>query len=87
MFPKEKFVVHQCTQFSADTKVLHNQAVKHILKYLKGMDTQVLIMNNDPEKGIKCYVDADFVGRWNQEEGKDPGLVLPGTGYIMNYTN
>ena len=41
---------------------------------------QLLIMKPDPEKGIKCYVGAKFAGRWNQEEVKDPGLVLPRMG-------
>ena len=40
-------------------------------------------MKTDPEKGIKFYVDADFLGEWNHEEGKDPGSVLSITGYII----
>ena len=44
-------------------------------------------MNPDPEKGIECYVDADFAGRWNQEEGKDPVLVLSITEYVIIYSN
>ena len=45
-----QFVVHQCAQFSADTKLPHNQAVKRILKYLKGTSKQGLLMNPDPKK-------------------------------------
>ena len=30
---------------------------------------------------------ADFAGRWNQEEGKDPGSVLSRTGYLISYAN
>ena len=48
------------------------------------MVTQGPIMKPDPEKGIKLYVDANFAGIWNQEEGKDPGLVLSITGYMVN---
>ena len=44
-------------------------------------------MNPSTEKGIECYVYADFVGGWNQEEGKDPGSVLSRTGYIITYAN
>ena len=51
------------------------------------MDTQGLIMNTDPEKGIELYVDTDFVGGWNQEEGKDSGLVLSRMGYLITYAN
>ena len=80
-------MVHQCAQFSADTKLLHDKLVKRVLKYLKFMATQGLIMKPNLEKGIKCYVDANFAGRWNQEEGKDPGSVLSRMGYIITYAN
>ena len=48
---------------------------------------QILILKPDPEKGIKCYIDADFAGGWNQEEGKDPVSVLSRTGYVITYAN
>ena len=51
------------------------------------MPRQGLFMNPDPEKGIKCYVDADFEVRLNQEEGNDPGVVLSIKGYVITYTN
>ena len=37
--------------------------------------------------GIKCYVDSNLSYGWNQEEGKDPGLVLSRTGYVITYDN
>ena len=80
-------MVNQCAQFRADPKLTHNQEVKRVLMYPKGTSEQVLIMNPDPGKIIECYVDADFAGRWNQEKGKDPGLVLSRTGYIISYAN
>ena len=44
-------------------------------------------MNPNPEKGIQCYVDADFYGGCNQEEGKDPRSVISITGYVISYSN
>ena len=35
--PEAQFVVQRCAQFSADTKLRHDQAVIFVLKYLKGM--------------------------------------------------
>ena len=32
-------------------------------------------------------MDADFVGGWNQEEGKGPISVLSRTGYVIAYAN
>ena len=52
--PNAQFMVHQCARFSANTNLPHDQAVKRVLKYLKGTATQGLIMNPDPEKGINC---------------------------------
>ena len=51
------------------------------------MATQWLIEQPDKEKGIECYVDADFVGGWNQEEGNNPVLVLSVMGYVITYAN
>ena len=32
-------------------------------------------------------MDAEFVGGWNQEEGKGPISVLSRTGYVIAYAN
>ena len=63
--PKDKFVVPECVQFSADPKLLHNQAIKRVLQYLNVMATKGLILKPDPEKGTECYVDAKFSGGYN----------------------
>ena len=44
-------------------------------------------MKPDPEKGIECYVDLEFDGGWNQEESKDPRLVLYITSYVISYAS
>ena len=41
----------------------------------------------DPKKGLEFYMDTNFTGRWNQEEGKEPSLVLSRTVYVIAYTN
>ena len=87
MRPEAKFTVNQCTRFSTDSRITHDQDVKRVLKYPKGTAMKGLIMKQDPEKGIKCYMDVKFSGGWNQKEGKDPGSVLSITGYIITYTN
>ena len=74
-------------QFSADPKILHDQEVKSVLKYLKGTLELRLIINSYPEEGIECYVDVDFTGGRNQEEGKYPGYVISKMGYTIIYVN
>ena len=48
--PKAQFTVHQCARFNAYPKLLHDQAVKRVLKYLKGTPEQILIRNPNPKK-------------------------------------
>ena len=84
--PKVKCAVHYCTQLRTDPNILHDQTDKLILKYPKGTDTQGLVLNFDPEKRIECYVNDEFPGSLNKEEGTDLVLVLSITGYIITYT-
>ena len=42
-------------------------------------------MKPDPEKVVELYVDADFAGGWNQEEGKDPGSFISIKGCVICY--
>ena len=85
--PEAKFAVHRCTRFSADPKLPHNQAVNHVINYLKGTSDQGVIINPNTEKGVEFYVDSEFSGGLNQEEGRYPGLVLYRAGYIISYSN
>ena len=48
MHPEAQFVVHQCTQFSANPNLLHNQTVKCVFKYPKGKSKNGIIMKTDP---------------------------------------
>lgn len=49
--PKAQFVVYQYARFRSYPKLPHNQAIKRIIKYLKGITTKGLIMKTDTEKG------------------------------------
>ena len=60
--PEAQITVHQCARLIADPKLPYGQDFKRVLKYLKAKATQRLILKPDPEKGIECYVDADFAG-------------------------
>ena len=82
--PEAQLIVNQCAQFSADTELPHDQAVKCILKYIKGTSEQRLITNPDPEKVIECYIDPYLSGGWNQEESKDPYLVISIMVYVTS---
>ena len=48
MRPEAQLEVYQCAQFSAYPKIPPDQSISGVLKYLKGMALQVLIMKPDP---------------------------------------
>ena len=39
------------------------------------------------DKGLECFVDADFVGGWSTNESEDLASVHSRTGYIIKYKN
>ena len=39
------------------------------------------------DKGLECFVDADFVGRCSTNESDNPASVYSCTGYIIKYKN
>ena len=39
------------------------------------------------DKGLECFVDADFAGGWSTNESDDPASVYSRTGYIIKYRN
>ena len=51
------------------------------------MDNKGLIIKPYPEKGIECYIDAEYSKVWNQDEGTEPVLVLSRTGYVTMYAS
>ena len=66
MHNEAKISIHQCAQFRANPELLHDQAVKKILKYLKDNAMQVLILNPYLEKGIYCYANTNFYEGYNK---------------------
>ena len=60
---------------------------KRIFKYLKVTKENGLIMYPRNDKGLECFVDADFVGGFSTNESDDPASVYSCTGYIIKYKN
>lgn len=83
--PDLAFVVHQCARFSKCPKLIHEQAIKRICRYLKGTTDEGIMLNIDESKEIECYTDDNFAGGWNKETTTDPTLVSSRTGYISFY--
>jgi hypothetical protein len=81
--PDIQFAVHHVAHFSHCPKKSHAQAIKRIIRYLIGTKEQGTIFNLDLNKGLNCYVDADFAGLWGHEDEQDPVSVKSRTGFTL----
>ena len=59
--PYISFAVHQCAQFTHNTKASHKTAVKRICWYLQGSNDNGLVFILSKKLVVDCYTDADFV--------------------------
>ncbi|KAJ9556629.1 hypothetical protein OSB04_011243 [Centaurea solstitialis] len=60
--PDIMFATCVCARYQANPKESHLQAVKRILKYLKGRPNLGLWYPKDPSFELKAYIDADHAG-------------------------
>ena len=83
--PDILFAVHQCARFSSNPKLSHEQAVKRIVRYLKGTVDRGLTLRPDSSRGVEFYVDADFAGSYKPETSAKPESLLSRTGYTIYF--
>ena len=81
--PDIAFAVHQCARFSFHPKRSHEEAIKRIVRYLKGTKENGLFFTPNKKFALDCYVDADFAGLWRYEDDQDPVSVKSRTGYML----
>jgi hypothetical protein len=85
--PEIQFAVHQCARFCDNPKMSHEKAVKRIVRYLKKTRDKGLIMQIDQQKGIECFVDADFAGSFEKAKPTNPRDCLSRTGFVVKFAN
>ena len=66
--------------------LVHERAIHRIGKYLLGNKERGIIYNPKHERGIECFVDADFAGSWTQADSKNAENVLSQTGFVLMYS-
>ena len=81
--PDIQFAVHQCARFTYAPRKSHEEAVKHIIRYLQGTIEKGIAFDPQPSMELDCYVDADFAGLWKSEDDQDPVSVKSRTGYVL----
>ena len=83
--PDISMAVHQCARFNANPKLCHEKAIKRIARYLLGTMERGIRYSPDPNRGLECFVDADFAGGWNSSDHANPECVLSHTGFVIVY--
>ena len=82
--PDIVFAVSQVARFSHEPKKSHATAVKAIIRYLKGSNDQGTVFKHSNNLDIKCFVDADFSGLFNQDPPEESSSAKSRTGYIIS---
>ena len=65
----------------------HEKAVKRIVWYLRQTRDNGLILQVNTDKGIECFVDADFASRYQRENPINLHNCLSQTGMIIKFAN
>ena len=63
---------HQCARFCEDPKAIHEVGVRHIGKYLLSTKDRGMVFKFNKNKGLECFVDAEFAGGWQQADADNP---------------
>ena len=79
--------VHQTARFSNDPKLVHEQAITRIGRYLLGTKEKGIRYKIDKSKGLECYVDADFAGGWDITDPHDASNLMSRTGFVIKYAD
>ena len=81
--PDIAFAVSQVARFSHSPKQSHENAVKHIIRYLSKTTDKGMIVKPSADLALDCYVDADFAGRYGRDPDTEATSVKSRTGYII----
>ena len=83
--PDIAFATHQCARYSANPKASHEQAVKHIGRYLYLTREKGLICTPEATFELNAYCDSDFAGRWHSSVSHLRESCLSRTGYVIMF--
>jgi len=83
--PDLTFAVQQCARFCNDPRQEHEEAVKHICRYLLKTKERGLVLKPDKSRGLECFVDADWAGSWQDRSSHDSMSAKSRTGYMIKY--
>ena len=85
--PDILFIVQQCTIFCTSPRLIREQAVKRVIRYLSRTENKGIEVNIGKPNGMEYNVDADFCGNYHKDNSEDPTNLLSRTGFVILYTN
>jgi len=83
--PDISMAVHNCARFCNNPTLLHEQAVKRIVRYLILTKDKGMILTPKNDFSLNMFVDADFAGTWHKEYAHLRDSVLSRTGFIITF--
>lgn len=85
--PDITYAVNCCARYMFAPRLVHEQALKRIGRYLKATRDKGLILNPSGELKVDAYPDADFAGLYGHEKVTDPACVKSRTGFVITVSD
>jgi len=83
--PDISMAVHMCARFVTNPNRIHQDAAKHICRYLHYTRTRGLILKPNSDNRLNAYVDSDFAGQWSRDTCQLRDSAVSRTGYVILY--
>ena len=81
--PNISYVVGVLSQFMHDPRVIHQQAARKVLAYLKGTIGMGLLYKQGESLGVQIYTDADYAGSIDDRRSTSGYGCLVGGNLVM----
>ncbi len=84
--PDIMYATHQLAKYSLGPCKPHGEAALYLVQYLKKSCNIRIHFRPNPEKGFKCYCDANFSGAWNKQYAwHNPSTAKSHSGWVIFY--
>jgi hypothetical protein len=83
--PDIAYASHQCARYSSAPRTQHMKALLCLGRYLKHTRDKGITATPNLKQGLEIYVDANFIGDWDQCNPHDPITAQSRHGYIISY--
>ena len=83
--PDVAYIIHQFARIKSAHNKDHAQALRWLIRYLKGTRDKVTLLIPKTGNNLEVYVDADFYGNWDKDESLYRDTACSRNGYIIIY--